>query len=228
MSTTQMNRNMHGGGGPASNDNPGSFKASQHAERGLTASGGATYEAEQFVSTQDGQVTVNGVAQAYDRKEPATYAQAAKDLKASNRRGSGKARIVDLGFLKGNRPQGNTQVEGPKDGAPMVINTHGMHRLEVMSGNVVMDVTGGFGGSVDVHPGATLEMYVGARQKIHVDNLGGDVNVRLHPEARCFLGTSKGGRTMVSGTAERSVVMGETEFLTENESMFREPYSFVD
>lgn len=206
----------------------GQFGHLQNAERGLSKPDVASHLEERFVDIQDGQVTVNGVAHAYDRKEPATHAQAAKDLKASSRRGSGKARIVDLGFLKGNRPQGNTQVEGPKDGAPMVINTHGMHRLEVMSGNVVMDVTGGFGGSVDVHPGATLEMYVGARQKIHVDNLGGEVNVRLHPEARCFLGTSKGGRTMVSGTAERSVVMGETEFLTENESMFREPYSFVD
>jgi hypothetical protein len=228
MSTTQLKRNMHGGGGPASNDNPGSFKAAQHAERSLVGPGGVDSPPGRFVDIQDDQVTVNGVAHSYERKAPATYAQAAKSLKASNRRGSGKARIVDLGFLNGKRPQGNTQVEAPKDGAPMIINTHGMHRLEVMSGNVVMDVTGGYGGSVEVHPGATLEIYVGARQKIHVDNLGGDVNVRLHPEARCFLGTSKGGRSMVSGTAERSVVMGDTEFLTGNESMFRAPYSFAD
>lgn len=135
--------------------------------------------------------------------------------------------MIDLGFLNGKQPDSyDLPVEAPRDGSPMVINNHGFNSLDVRSGNVIVNVNKGYGGSVTVQPGATAEVYVGPDQKFRVDNAGGDVSVALDPAARCYVTTKNGGTTMVSGTAERSVVQGTTQFMTGNESMFRERLDF--
>lgn len=160
---------------------------------GLTENGDGTFTYEEA-----------GTVTQLEHREPVTRTEIRRALRCPRSQG----RVVDLGQVPGRRssPRDDIyEVAGPESGAPLVIRVQdGFHGLHIKSGNVHVEVHGGFRSI----PGRTV-VEDGARAGIVVD---GDnsytIEARGSGSARVALSTDSNVEVRATGVGRVSVTGG--------------------
>lgn len=190
----------------------GQFASTAHAEAALTLTSAAQTSSTrparpyQLEDNDDGTVTytAGGAEMVLEHRRPATRSEMRRALSCPRSRG----RVVDLVAAGGRRtsPADDIyEVNGPENGAPLVIRIRdGFHILDVLSGNVQVEVTGSFDGA----PGKTL-IGDGVRAGIVVD---GDNEHTIVTQgtgsATIILSAASRARVRAIGTGETHVTGG--------------------
>ncbi|MET4143784.1 hypothetical protein [Arthrobacter sp. UYCo732] len=182
----------------------GQFAATAHAEPSLSlgttdpeVSPTKPWRPYELTDNRDGTFTYaeDGAERILEHKEPVTRTDIRRALRCPRSQG----RVVDLGQVPGRRnsPRDDIyEVAGPESGAPLIIRVQdGFHALHVKSGNVQVEVLGGFRSI----PGRTV-IEDGARAGVVVD---GDnkytVETRGSANARVALSTTSNVDVRVTG-----------------------------
>lgn len=191
----------------------GQFAANAHAEPSLTlavpaaAAADPTKPARPYELTDNGDGTFTfdeaGVEASLEHREPVTRTEIRRALRCPR----GRGRVVDLGQVPGRRssPRDDIyEVVGPESGAPLVIRVQdGFHALHVTSGNVHVEVLGGFRsvpGRTVVEDGARAGVVVDRDNKYTVEARGsGNVRVALSKESNVDVRATGVGRVHVTG-----------------------------
>ncbi|GAA4032653.1 hypothetical protein GCM10023063_14950 [Arthrobacter methylotrophus] len=191
----------------------GQFATTAHAEPSLSLAPVAPEvtptrpcRAYELTENSDGTFTYDeaGGRIVLEHKEPVTRTEIRRALRCPRSQG----RVVDLGRVPGRRnsPRDDIyEVAGPESGAPLVIRVQdGFHALHVTSGNVHIEVLGGFKGI----SGRTV-IEDGARAGVVVD---GDnrytVETRSSANARVALSKESNVDVRVTGTGAVHVIGG--------------------
>jgi hypothetical protein len=156
----------------------------------------------------DGSFTYDdeGALAALEHKEPVTRTEIRRALRCPRSQG----RVVDLIQAPGRRnsPRDDIyEVAGPESGAPLVIRVQdGFHALHIKSGNVQVEVLGGFRsvpGRTVIEDGASAGVVVDGDNKYTVETRGSararvalstDSNVDVRVTGKGFVYVTGGGR----------------------------------
>jgi hypothetical protein len=161
---------------------------------------------------EDGELHYDDVTAdwAMQHKEPVTRTEIRRALSCPRLAGR-QGRVVDLSNPPGRRfseRDDDYDVVGPASGAPLVIRVRdGLHRLHIRSGNVQVEVQGGFGGGVTVYGGAEAGIIVDGTNKYSVDIEGsGRARIGLSEEARVNVRANGTGASYLTGGGEKCSV----------------------
>lgn len=191
----------------------GQFAATAHAEPSLSLAAAEPaadptrpWRPYELTENGDGTFTYDEECseKILEHKEPVTRTEIRRALRCPRSQG----RVVDLGQVPGRRssPRDDIyEVAGPESGAPLVIRVQdGFHALHITSGNVHVEVLGGFK-SV---PGRTV-IEDGARAGVVVDgNNKYTVETRGSATARVALPTDSNVDVRVTGKGSVYVTGG--------------------
>ncbi len=190
----------------------GQFAATTHAEPSLSLTSAApaadpTKPARPYELTDNGDGTFTfdeaGVAASLEHREPVTRTEIRRALRCPR----GRGRVVDLIAVHGRRnsPRDDIyEVVGPESGAPLVVRINdGFHALHVMSGNVQVEVKGGFmsiAGRTVVEDGARAGVVVDGDNKYTVETRGtGAARVALSKDSNVDVRATGTGQMYVTG-----------------------------
>lgn len=166
-----------------------------------------------FTYDEDGAETV------LEHKEPVTRTEIRRALRCPRSQG----RVVDLGQVPGRRssPRDDIyEVAGPESGAPLVIRVQdGFHALHIKSGNVHVEVQGGFRsvpGRTVIEDGASAGVVVDGDNKYTVETRGSararvalstDSNVDVRVTGKGLVYVTGGGRDCEINAKDGAPVM---------------------
>jgi hypothetical protein len=192
----------------------GQFAATAHAEPSLSltpdpeVSPTKPWRPYELSENSDGTFTYDeaGARTVLEHKEPVTRTEIRRALRCPRSQG----RVVDLGQVPGRRssPRDDIyEVAGPESGAPLVIRVQdGFHALHIKSGNVHVEVLGGFRsvpGRTVIEDGAAAGVVVDGDNKYTVETRGSararvalstDSNVDVRVTGKGFVYVTGGGR----------------------------------
>lgn len=187
----------------------GQFAASAHAEPSLTLDQEATptspWRPYELSENGDGSFTYvqDGTETTLEHREPVTRTEIRRALRCPRSHG----RVVDLIAVPGRRssPRDDIyEVVGPETGAPLVVRIQdGFHALHVISGNVQVEVKGGFmsiAGRTVVEDGGRAGVVVDGDNKYLVETRGsGSARVALSTRSNVEVRATGVGRMHVIG-----------------------------
>lgn len=189
----------------------GQFAATTHAEPSLSLGTGRAVTPTRpdrsygLIDNTDGTFTYDeaGNRVTLEHKEPVTRTEIRRALRCPRSQG----RVVDLGRVPGRRssPRDDIyEVAGPESGAPLVIRVQdGFHALHVKSGNVHVEVLGGFRsvpGRTVVEDGARAGVVVDGDSAYTIETRGtGSARVALSAESNVEVRATGIGRLYVTG-----------------------------
>lgn len=189
----------------------GQFAATTHAEPSLSLGQGPDVTPTkprrlyELAENGDGTFTYNedGARTTLEHKEPVTRTEIRRALRCPRSQG----RVVDLGRVTGRRSAPTDdlyEVVGPESGAPLVIRVQdGFHSLHIKSGNVQVEVQGGFRsvpGRTVIEDGARAGVVVDGTNKYTVETRGtGSARVALSKESNVEVRATGIGRLYVTG-----------------------------
>jgi len=148
-----------------------------------------------------------GTRTVLEHKEPVTRTEIRRALRCPRSQG----RVVDLGRVPGRRDSIRDdmyEVAGPESGAPLVIRVQdGFHALHVKSGNVHVEVLGGFqslAGRTVIEDGARAGVVVDGDHKYTVETRGSaNARVALSTESNVDVRVTGKGAVYVTGGGRR-------------------------
>lgn len=190
----------------------GQFAATTHTEPSLSLTAPAPevsptkpWRPYELTDNGDGSFTYDeaGALVGLEHKEPVTRTEIRRALRCPRSQG----RIVDLIQAPGRRNSTRDdiyEVAGPESGAPLVIRVQdGFHALHVKSGNVHVEVLGGFRsvpGRTVIEDGARAGVVVDGDNKYTVETRGsGSARVALSTESNVEVRATGVGRLYVTG-----------------------------
>lgn len=187
----------------------GQFAATAHSEPFLNLPVGTPVVTPnrpyELTDNGDGTFTYNeaGAKITLEHKEPVTRTEIRRALRCPRSHG----RVVDLGRVPGRRTSARDdlyEVVGPESGAPLVIRVQdGFHSLHVKSGNVHVEVLGGFRavpGRTVVEDGGRAGIVVDGDNKYTVETRGtGSAQVALSTTSNVEVRATGIGRLRVTG-----------------------------
>nr|WP_139187262.1 hypothetical protein [Pseudarthrobacter chlorophenolicus] len=197
----------------------GQFAATAHAEPALAlarphleASATRPWRPYELSENGDGSFNYNeaGAETTLEHREPVTRTEIRRALRCPRSRG----RVVDLIAVPGRRssPRDDIyEVVGPDTGAPLVIRIHdGFHALHVISGNVQVEVQGGFksiAGRTVIEDGARAGVVVDDDNKYTVETRGsGSARVAMSTESNVDVRATGTGQMYVTGGGRRCTI----------------------
>jgi hypothetical protein len=190
----------------------GQFAATAHAEPSLSLTAAdpevtptKPWRPYELTGNSDGTFTYDeaGDRTTLEHKEPVTRTEIRRALRCPRSQG----RVVDLGQVPGRRssPRDDIyEVAGPESGAPLVIRVQdGFHALHVKSGNVHVEVLGGFRsvpGRTVIDDGARAGVVVDGDNKYTVETRGSaNARVALSKESNVDVRVTGKGAVYVTG-----------------------------
>jgi len=194
----------------------GQFAATAHAEPSLSLTApdpevtpAKPWRPYELTENGDGTFTCNedGAETVLEHKEPVSRTDIRRALRCPRSQG----RVVDLGYVSGRRnsPTDDVyEVAGPESGAPLVIRVQdGFHALHVKSGNVHVEVLGGFkslAGRTVIEDGARAGVVVDGDNKYTVETRGSaGARVALSTESNVDVRVTGKGAVYVTGGGRR-------------------------
>jgi hypothetical protein len=189
----------------------GQFAATTHAEPSLSLAPDPKvtptkpWRPYELTGNGDGTFSYDeaGARTTLEHKEPVTRTEIRRALRCPRSQG----RVVDLGQVPGRRnsPRDDIyEVAGPESGAPLVIRVQdGFHALHVKSGNVHVEVLGGFRsvpGRTVIEDGARAGVVVDGDNTYTVETRGSaDARVALSKESNVDVRVTGKGAVYVTG-----------------------------
>ncbi|MBG0738829.1 hypothetical protein IV500_05265 [Paeniglutamicibacter antarcticus] len=202
----------------------GQFAATTHTEPSLSLAAARpdpevtpTKPGRPYELTDNGDGTFNysdvGAETTLEHKEPVTRT----DIRRALRCPRGQGRVVDLGRVPGRRnsPRDDIyEVVGPESGAPLVIRIQdGFHAIHVTSGNVQVEVLGGFmstAGRTVVEDGARAGVVVDDDHRYTIETRGsGSARVALSTQSNVDVRATGTGQMYVTGGGRRCEILAK-------------------